>query len=294
MTKQVMWLRLVLLSGAVLTASPVRAQVDFAGTWAQRTQEDVAERSDAAIGDYVSLPINDATRLRADTWDAGQWTMVEHLCHAHPLDYSPRGPSQMRIWSDIDPMTQGVIAWHTILNYMLPQRTIYMDGRPHPPEWAPHTWQGFSTGEWVGDMLKITTTHIKEGYFRRNGLARSEKATMTEYLFQDHNILTLVAIVEDPVYLTEPFIISTDWIRDVGRQLSPNFCIASTEIDRPKGWVAFHPLGKNPWLKEYAEKTGIPYDAIRGGAETMYPEFQKKLAAMPIPPKPASDASGKK
>ncbi len=28
-----------------------------------------------------------------------------------------------------------------------------MDGRPHPPEWAADTWQGFSTGEWVGDML---------------------------------------------------------------------------------------------------------------------------------------------
>jgi hypothetical protein len=176
---------------------------------------------------------------------------------------------------------------------MLPVRTIYMDGRPHPPEWAAHTWQGFSTGEWVGDMLKITTTHLKEGYFRRNGLARSEKATTTEYLFLDHDRLTLVAIVEDPVYLTEPFVVTTDWVRDVGKQLSPNFCISSVEIDRPKGWVAYHLPKKNPWLKEYAEKTGIPYDAVRGGAATMYPEYQKTLATLPIPPKPASSAPAK-
>jgi hypothetical protein len=276
-----------------LTTLPLQAQVDFAGTWGQKAQEDIAERGDAAIGDYVSLPLNDATRMRADAWDAEQWTMVEHLCHAHPIDYAPRGPSQMRIWSDIDPMTQGVMAWHTILSYMLPQRTIYMDGRPHPPEWAAHTWQGFSTGEWVGDMLKVTTTHLKEGYFRRNGLARSEKATITEYFFMDENNLTDVAIINDPVYLTEPFVLSTDWVRDVGKQLSPNFCISTVEITHPKGWVAYHLPGHNPWLHEYSDKTGIPYEAIRGGAETMYPEYQKKLATMTVAPKPDSNSSKK-
>jgi len=275
---------LLLMFVAALTGSPLRAQVDLAGEWTQNLHEDMPERGDVAIGDYLSLPINDATRMRADTWDAEQWTMVEHLCHAHPLDYAPRGPSQMRIWSDVDPLTQGVVAWHTILSYMLPERTIYMDGRPHPPEWAAHTWQGFSTGEWVGDMLKVTTTHLKEGYFRRNGLARSEKATVTEYFIRYPTTLTLVTIVEDPVYLTEPFIITSDWIQDIGRQLSPNFCISSVEIDHPKGWVAYHLPGENPWLNEYSQRTGVPYEAVRGGAETMYPEYQKKLEKMPVPP----------
>jgi hypothetical protein len=275
---------LLLMFVAALTGSPLRAQVDLAGEWTENLHEDMPERGDVAIGDYLSLPINDATRMRADTWDAEQWTMVEHLCHAHPLDYAPRGPSQMRIWSDVDPLTQGVSAWHTIISYMLPERTIYMDGRPHPPEWAAHTWQGFSTGEWVGDMLKVTTTHLKEGYFRRNGLARSEKATVTEYFIRYPTTLTLVTIVEDPVYLTEPFIITSDWIQDIGRQLSPNFCISSVEIDHPKGWVAYHLPGENPWLNEYSQRTGVPYEAVRGGAETMYPEYQKKLEKMPVPP----------
>jgi hypothetical protein len=278
---------------AAFACAPLRAQVDLAGEWTENLHEDMPERGDVAIGDYLSVPINDATRLRADTWDAEQWTMVEHLCHAHPLDYAPRGPSQMRIWSDVDPLTQGIAAWHTIISYMLPERTIYMDGRPHPPEWAAHTWQGFSTGEWVGDMLKVTTTHLKEGYFRRNGLARSEKATVTEYFIRYPTTLTLVTIVEDPVYLTEPFVITSDWVQDIGRQLSPNFCISSVEIDHPKGWVAYHLPGKNPWLNEYSQRTGVPYEAVRGGAETMYPEYQKKLATMPVPPPLPSESSEK-
>ena len=35
------------------------------------------------------------------------------------------------------------------------ERIIWLDGRPHPPEAAPHTWMGFSTGEWQGNVLKV-------------------------------------------------------------------------------------------------------------------------------------------
>jgi hypothetical protein len=65
------------------------------------------------------------------------------------------------------------------------------------------------------------------------------------------------------------------------------------EIDHPKGWVAYHLPGKNPWLNEYSQRTGVPYEAVRGGAETMYPEYQKKLATMPVPPPLPSESSEK-
>jgi len=45
-------------------------------------------------------------------------------------------------------------------------------------EYAQHSWQGFSTGEWDGDMLKVTTTHLKEVWVRRNGLPRSDVANL--------------------------------------------------------------------------------------------------------------------
>ena len=218
------------------------------------------------IGDYTGMPINEEDRMRGDTWDAEKWVMVEHQCQPHPSDYAPRGPANLRIWSDTDQLTQGIKAWHLTTSWMLSHRVIYMDGRPHPPAYAPHTWQGFSTGEWEGDALKITTTHLREGWVRRNGLARSERGTMIEYLVRHHRFLTLVTIVKDPIYLTEPFIRTSDWVEAEGNETYPNLCIQGVEIEHDKGWVAYHLPGQNPWLSEYADKTGIPYkrrEAVR-------------------------------
>jgi hypothetical protein len=78
-------------------------------------------------------------------------------------------------------------------------RTIWMDGRAHPPEHALHTWNGFSTGEWIGDTLNITTTHIKEGFLRRNGVPNSDKAVVTEYVTLVEDFLVDVVVVRDPV-----------------------------------------------------------------------------------------------
>jgi L-lactate permease len=142
---------------------------------------------------------------------------------------------------------------------------------------AQHTWQGFSTGEWEGDKLKVTTTHLKEGWLRRNGLPRSEKATLVEYFIRHGNFLTLVTVVKDPVYLTEPWVRTSNWVADPGFQLSPFSCIPNVEIERPRGSVPHHLPGSNPFLTEFATKHGIPQEASRGGAETMYPEFLPRL-----------------
>ena len=175
----------------------VLAHVELSGGWGQRFHEDLPERgAGPEIGDYLGLPINDAARLRADSWDAGKWTMLERQCEPHPADYAPRGPASMRITSTVDPVSQDVISWHTTMMWMLPHRTIYMDGRPRPSPYVQHSWQGFSTGEWDGDMLKVTTTHLKEGWLRRNGVPRSDKATLIEYFIRHGEYLTLVTIVE--------------------------------------------------------------------------------------------------
>ena len=81
-----------------------------------------------------------------------------------------------------------------------------MDGRPHPPDFDPHTWQGFSTGHWEGNVLVVETDHLKAGWIRRNGLALSDRAHMTERFFRHGDLLTHTYIIEDPVYLTEPLI----------------------------------------------------------------------------------------
>ena len=92
-------------------------------------------------------------------------------------------------------------------------RVVPLDGRPHPPEEAPHTWMGFSTGEWQGSVLKVRTTHIKQGWHRRNGVPMSARTTMTEYFFRHGNVLTQMSITEDPVFLTEPLVKSQEFVR---------------------------------------------------------------------------------
>ena len=44
--------------------------------------------------------------------------------------------------------------------------------------------------------------------------------------------------------------------------------------------------GKNPFMTEFAEQSGIPLEAALGGAETMYPEYMMKLRQL-SPPKSA-------
>lgn len=261
-----------------LTCNLAQAQKDLSGMWAQRFHEDLPERGGGPeIGDYTGLPINDAARLRADTWDAGKWTVPERQCEPHPADYAPRGPANLRISSVVDPVSQDVIEWHITVMWQLQERVIHMDGRPRPSEHAQHSWQGFSTGEWEGDMLKVTTTHLKEGWIRRNGLPRSEKAVLTEYFIRHENYLTLVTVVDDPVYLTEPLVRTSDWVLEPGVQLSPFSCIPAIEIERPRGAVVHHLPGTNEYLREYAESQGLPYEASRGGAETMYPDYLPAL-----------------
>ena len=104
----------LLLIALGLACQPAVAQVDMSGQWGQKMHEDEPERGPGPeIGDYTAMPINDAARLRGDAWDAQKWEMVEHECEPHPPDYAPRGPGDMRIWSDVDPVTQGFFAWHT-------------------------------------------------------------------------------------------------------------------------------------------------------------------------------------
>jgi hypothetical protein len=274
----------VILAASLLSV-PVFAQHDITGEWNNRFHEDQLERIPGPeIGDYLGLPITDAARLRGDSWDASLLTLPEHQCKPHPADYGPRGPAQLRIWKEVDTASQQLVAYHTHISWQAPERTIYMDGRAHPPEYAAHTWQGFSTGKWEGDMLTVTTTHLKIGWIRRNGIPRSDKAVLTEHWIRHDNNLTLVSIITDPVYLTEPFIRTTDWMQDPDQGMAPYPCEAVTEVDRPLGVVPNHLIGANPFLHEFSDRWSVPYEATRGGAETMYPEYQKKLKTMPVPP----------
>ena len=261
---------LVILSAAV----PAQAQMDVSGEWAAVFHEDSDERRPGPeMVEYQGIPITEAARRRALSWSPSLLTLPEHQCKPHPSDYGSRGPSNMRIWKEIDSESQQLIAYHTRIRWQAPERTIWMDGREHPPEYAAHTWQGFSTGHWEGDVLVVRTTHLKQGWTRRNGVARSDLSEYTEHFFRHGDYMTQVVIVDDPVYLTEPFIRPNNWKIDLFQQIPPYLCDIVTEIDRPQGEVPHFLPGQNPFLSEHAERYNLPMEGVLGGAETMYPSF---------------------
>jgi len=260
--------------------APSYGQIDLSGYWHNPMDEDALERGGGPIsGEYVGIPLNDAARMRADAWSASLLTVPERQCIPHPADYGPSF-SNLMIWKDMEPVTKTEVAWHTHMSWMAVDRTIWMDGRPHPPDYAAHTWQGFSTGQWEENILTVKTTHLKAGWIRRNGVPRSDRATVTEHFIRDGNVLTWVTIVYDPENLTEPMIRSRDFTLDPYGHMGAYPCESVEEVVRAEGAVPHYLPGTNPFLTEFATKHGLPQEAARGGAETMYPEYQKKLRAL--------------
>ena len=166
------------------------------------------------------------------------------------------------------------------------ERTIWMDGRPHPPAWANHSWQGFSTGVWEGNMLTVTTTHLKPNYTKRNGIPSSDQRYITEHWTLHSNYITVVIYDQDPVILAEPLIRSSNWVRDPNQRMAPAFCEPAPEVPMPVGTVPHHLPGSNPFITEVADWYGLPAEATRGGPQTMYPEYRLKMGA-PHKPAPA-------
>jgi cyclase len=293
-------MRLFVAATALLLAiaGPVQAQVDLSGEWSARYHEDQEHRIPGPeLGDYTGLPINDAGRLKADSWDASILSLREHQAKPHPSTYSLRGPANIRITKQFDPVTQEAIAYELFGTFGQATRVLWLDGRSHPPVYAPHTWAGFSTARWDGDTLTVETTHFKVGWIQRNGVAHSDMATMTEHFFRHGDVLTVVTIVRDPVYLEEPFIRSSNWVLNPAQTVTRSqFDVVDEVAGHPKGYVPHYlpgSSGAQAKLTEFATKHKIPAEAIRGGAAETYPEYQPGRAStarfqpkLPPPPDP--------
>jgi len=261
-----------------VSVRPASAQVDLSGIWAPIMHEDQVERAPGPeIGDYLGLPINDAGRLRGESWDASILTMEEHTCKPHPSTYGFRGVGNLRITYNFDPVNFSVMKIDTHIQWMEQRREIWTDGRSHPPDFDPHTWQGYSTGRWEGNVLVVETDHLKAGWIRRNGLALSDHAKMTERFFRHGDILTHTYIIEDPVYLTEPLIKTNGFRLLPNGAMQPYPCQPAVEVEREPGDVPHHLPGQNPFIGDFAKKHNLPPEATRGGAETALPEFAKKM-----------------
>ncbi|NOT26402.1 MAG: hypothetical protein HOP16_09915 [Acidobacteria bacterium] len=273
---------------------PAFAQVDITGLWRPLPRN---QDGSGMTGDAAGVPLTPGGQWRAQSWSPEDFDTAEWVCRPHAFDYSLEGPlSQMRVWADVDRPTQKVISYSAHLNQQEQETTIYMDGRPHPPENTLHTWSGFSTGEWDGDVLVVTTTHLKETYIRRSGLMRSDRSVVHTRWRRVGNYLQATSILYDPVNFTESYPRSSmTWIYDPALTESPYPCEEATETAVPRGDVAHFLPGQSPLPglnPKLADRFGSPPEARLGGPETMYPEYIKKMKTMPRPSGPPAAGVG--
>ena len=99
------------------------------------------------------------------------------------------------------------------VDWMDSERTIYLDGRAHPPA-TQTSLQGHSVGRWEGKTLVVETTNFKD---HPMGLSLSTPSSTQKKLIErfglseDGKTLLYSGVVEDPVYLAKPVEWSGKW-----------------------------------------------------------------------------------
>ena len=189
---------------------------------------------------------------------------------------SRAGPSQVRIWKEIDPISRQITAYHAEWLRSV-DNPYYMDGRARPPALAPHTWGGFSTAEFVGDMLKISTTHLKEDYYRRNGVPSSDRGDADAVLdpprrhpdMGDDRVRPAVSGRADD---------SQQRISVVAEPADPAVPVHAGRGDRSaERRRAALPARTESVSRGVRQKYRLPTEVTLGGPATMYPEAARKL-----------------
>ena len=264
---------------------PAVAQFDLVGSWDATGNEDLA--GDGLPVDYTGYPLTEEARTRGLSYSQSQLSMIERQCQGWATFYFVQGPFGLRIWSDTEtangtPISYTVGAWENRAPFV-----IWMDGRPHPSPHAPHTRAGFTTGRWEGNVLVARTTHMQVNFLRKTGVPLSDQATLTTRFYRHGDILTVLAIIEDPLHLAEPQMITKNF-RHSTQAISPvgPACIAVFEGTTPGESVAHYAPEKNPFADEMTKKFGVPREAALGVPETLYPEYRKKMKAADARPAP--------
>lgn len=277
------------IAGAVLLTTAVafdslsaqsNSPLDLTGTWVWVNQEDASNRFRGVDpgGRYEGLTINDAARMRADTYSE-EWVSTSPLLQCRPRGptYQPYALDPVQIDKELDPISRQIAAYRITVHKTAGARMVWLDERPRPSQYAAHTWEGFSTGTFKGPLLEISTSHLKESILTRNGVPSSFRATVIEQLFLDEPYLHWVFTVIDPDYLTEPLVRSGLYVRAPTQQLPPYPCQAEDNLPpgaRGAYQVPHYLPGENPWLAETAFRFKVPLEGWRGHARALYPEWR--------------------
>jgi len=212
------------------------APFDLTGYWVAVIDEDWRWRMlTPEKGDFSSVPLNIEGRRMADMWDPLKDEAAGHQCKVYGAPSLMRLPTRLHItWADDDTLKIETDAGT--------QTRLLHFGKAHSN--GERSWQGSSLATWEVDTahkrsegpngprdLKVTTSNLRAGYLRRNGIPYSENAALTEYfdvfpkLPNGDEWLVVNAILDDPLYLTERFITSSNYKREAdGSKWHPTPC----------------------------------------------------------------------
>ena len=265
------------------------AQIELSGAYSSRMYEDYIERGPGEfMGNFTGMPLSDDGRAKALLYTSNQPSTYERQCMAQSagvFQYRPRG---IQIAKELDATKTQVVAWIITGDNLRGEIKIWMDGRPHPSPNAQHTEGGFTTGKWEGDTLTAHMTHLKAAWIRRGvGIPASDETTITLHVTRHDDLLTIMTIQDDPYYLTEPHVVTRTWQYDPrGDQTQDGVCVTGNEIPtiEDTGIVPHYLPGANPEADFMTRMLNVPKEAAMGYAETLYPEYRKKIKGTYTPP----------
>jgi hypothetical protein len=218
-----------LITLATLSAQPRTAKesapIDLTGYWVAFVTEDWRFRMVTPHkGDYQAVPMTEQARKLADAWDPAADEAAGTQCKAYGAAAIMRLASRFRItWQDENTLrVESDSGTQT--------RLFHFNSQAAPQE---RTWQGHSIAQWERQgSLKISTTNLRAGYLRKNGVPYSENAAVTEYfdlapMSQGGQVLLVTTVVDDPQYLAQPFIVSSQFKKEAdGSKWDPTPCTA--------------------------------------------------------------------
>jgi hypothetical protein len=196
------------------------APIDLTGYWVSVVTEDWRYRMvTPAKGDYASVPLSAEGRKAADAWDPAKDEAAGEQCKSYGAAAIMRVPGRIHVtWENDTTMRIDTDAGT--------QTRMFHFGAATPAGGALQ-WQGDSAAAWeiagggrgrggppAGGSLKVTTTHMRPGYLRKNGVPYSGNAALTEYYSRTiepngDSWLIVTTVVDDPQNLNQPFVTST-------------------------------------------------------------------------------------
>jgi hypothetical protein len=209
------------------------APIDLTGYWVAYVTENWRYRMvTPAKGEYRRIPSSAAAVPLINAWDPVADERAGNQCKSYGAGNIMSVPGRLHItWQDANTLRIDTDAGtQTRLLRFAPSPSASSETSPS----ASPSWQGESTATWEradgGGSLRVVTKNLRAGYLRKNGVPYSERTSMTEHfdvatLPDGGKLLLVTTIVEDPVYLTGPYVISPHFKREAdGSKWEPTPC----------------------------------------------------------------------